>query len=282
MDELGGKVAVVTGGASGIGFAMAERFATEGMNVVVADIEEGALDAAVKTLAEHGADVIGVPTDVADAPSVSALADAALERFGAIHVVCNNAGVGGHGFTSWESGPDWQWVLGVNLWGVVHGVQTFVPILLAQNEGHIVNTASVAGLMSVPMMAPYAASKHAVLALSEALFHELSFKGSAVKVSVVCPGFVRTNIADSQRNWPAQLGPAPGIDGDDPIRQGMQQMFRGMIAGGVEPAALAEAVVDAIRTGRFMVLNDPDLARATLAFREVEIDGGDPQMPSLS
>ena len=207
MDELTGRVAVVTGGASGIGLAMAERFAAEGMRLAIADIEQDALDAAAKQLGDSGAEVLAVRTDVSQAEEVDELAARVRERFGGFHVVCNNAGVGGHGFLSWD-GPvsEWQWVLGVNLWGVINGIRAFVPSLVEQNEGHVVNTASLAGLTTIPFMAPYSATKHAVLAISEALFHELAILGSGVKVSVLCPGFVKTR----DRRGQPQLARAPG------------------------------------------------------------------------
>ncbi len=203
MREFDGRVAVVTGGASGIGFSLASAFAAEGMKIVLGDIEVPALDEAVGKLEATGAQVIGVVTDVSDAAQVQALADAAVERFGAIHIACNNAGVGGGGL-SWEA-PEamWEWVFGVNFWGVVHGMRAFVPILMQQPQAHVVNTASVAGVVAGPFMAPYNASKHAVVAISETLHHEMAMMAPQVKVSVLCPGWVRTRIADSARNRPA-------------------------------------------------------------------------------
>ncbi len=173
MRDFAGKVAVVTGAASGIGFGLASRFAEEGMRVVLADVEEPALEAAVTRLRERDFDVVGVLTDVSDADSVQALADKTLAHFGKVHVVCNNAGVGGGFGKIWEASlKDWQWALNVNLWGVIHGVRTFVPIMLEQGEdGHVVNTASIAGL--VPGTRVYSVTKHAVVALSEALYHNL-------------------------------------------------------------------------------------------------------------
>ena len=215
MQDFAGKVAVVTGGASGIGLGLARRFGAEGMRVVIGDIEEGPLAAAVAELSDAGVEVEGVVTDVSDAAQVQALADAAVARFGGVHVVCLNAGVGSGGL-SWETTTDtWEWVLGVNLWGVINGIRSFVPLLMQQDAGHIVNTASVAGLVAGPFMGPYNASKHAVVALSETLLHELAMSAGHVHVSVLCPGWVNTRIGESGRNRPgaAESGaptPRPG------------------------------------------------------------------------
>src|SRR6187200_3263330 len=203
-----GKVAVVAGAGSGIGLALAERFARGGLDVVLADVEEGALANAADRIKALGVRTLPVLTDVSDPVAVEALAGAAVERFGSVHVVCNNAGVGS-GADPWF-GPlsAWEWVLGVNLWGVIHGIRAFLPILISQGEGHIVNTASIAGLNSGsgPM---YAASKHAVVALSEELFKTTKMVGLPVGVSVLCPGWVRTAIMAADRNWPTRLGESP-------------------------------------------------------------------------
>lgn len=252
--ELEGKVAVVTGAASGIGRATAQAFAEAGMKVVLADIEEAPLVEAARALAAAGAEVVAVPTDVSDAGSVAALRDRALEAFGAVHVVHNNAGVGAGG-PLWEvTEADWQWVLGVNLMGVVHGIRAFVPLFIAAGEGHVVNTASVAGLVSSPMLGPYNASKHAVVTISETLHADLQLAGATgVGVSVVCPGFVRTRIAEAARNRPAHLGPAGGPPADGPAAAMVAQM----VAAGIDPAEVAAAVVGAVRENRFWVLTHP-------------------------
>src|SRR6478609_4697509 len=203
MDDLKGKVAVVTGGASGIGKGLAARFAAEGMNVVIADVEEPALEA---TAAELG--VVGVRTDVSDEASVQALAAAAVERFGTVHVVCNNAGVMSSADPWFGPLSAWTWLLGVNLWGVIHGVRAFLPVLAAQAEGHIVNTASIAGLYP-GFGAAYDATKHAVVAITDDLYTGMQQVGLPIGVSVLCPGWVRTNILDADRNWPAGLGDEP-------------------------------------------------------------------------
>ena len=251
MQQLNGRVAVVTGGASGIGFGLASAFAAEGMKVVVGDIEEPALDEAVAKLEVSGAEVLGVRTDVSDDSSVAALAAAAVERFGAIHVACNNAGVGGGGL-SWEAPLDtWQWVLGVNMWGVIHGIRAFVPVLMQQDEAHIVNTASIAGLAAGPFMGPYNASKHAVVALSETLYHEMAMTAPQVKVSVLCPGWVKTRIAESARNRPAGSEP---VDAEG--NAGL--ILQTFIERGMPPAELAVSVLDAIRDERFWILPHDD------------------------
>jgi NAD(P)-dependent dehydrogenase (short-subunit alcohol dehydrogenase family) len=255
VKELEGRVAVITGGASGIGLGLAHRFAAEGMKLVIGDVETAALDDAVATLRGKGAEVLGVVTDVADPDQVQALADAAVSRFGGVHVCCNNAGVGTGGL-SWEiPRATWEWVLGVNLWGVIHGIRTFVPLLVQQPEAHVVNTASIAGLVAAPFMGPYNASKHAVVAISETLHHELAMHAPHVKVSVVCPGWVRTKIADSERNRP------PHLRVDDTaatLEAAGAEMLRGFLEQGMSPDLVAGKVVTALREDRFWVLTHDD------------------------
>ncbi len=257
MDELAGRVAVITGGASGIGRALAERCAADGMHVVIADVEEAALDAAV---AELG--VTGALTDVSDASSVQALADLVRERFGRVDLLCNNAGVGGGGDIVDLQLADWQWVLGVNLWGVIHGLHAFLPQLLANAAGaHVVNTASMAGLAAFPGAAPYCASKFAVVGISETLQQELRQQGADVGVSVLCPGFVRTNIFTSQRNRPEALRSAnrPPLAAARAVND---QMIRVVEATAIAPEVVADAVLDAVRARRFWVFTHPDLVDA--------------------
>jgi len=252
MQELNGRVAVVTGGASGIGFALASAFAAEGMKVVLGDIEAPALDDAVAKLESSGAEAIGVRTDVSDDASVAALAAAAVDRFGAIHIACNNAGVGGGGL-SWEAPlSTWEWVLGVNMWGVIHGIRAFVPILMEQDEAHIVNTASIAGLAAGPFMGPYNASKHAVVALSETLYHEMALMAPQVKVSVLCPGWVRTRIAESARNRPS------GGGSDEAAEANAGLILKTFIDRGMPPEELAPQVLSAIRGEQFWILPHDD------------------------
>jgi NAD(P)-dependent dehydrogenase (short-subunit alcohol dehydrogenase family) len=257
VQDLKGKVAVVTGAASGIGNAVATRLAGEGMKVVLADIEEGPLADAEKVLADTGATVLAVPTDVTKGDQMDALAEKTYATFGTAHVIHNNAGVatGGPMWTLTEA--DWQWVLGVNLWGVIHGVRAFVPRLVEQGEGHVVNTASMAGLTSAPMMGPYNVSKHGVVTLSETLAAELALHGSPVKVSVLCPGWVNTRINEADRNRPAELQPP---DGADTTMMDMgRQLLDGLLKSGLQPSEVASRVLDAIREERFYILTHPEM-----------------------
>ncbi len=256
MTSVAGKTAFITGGASGIGFALAKRFGAAGCKVVLGDVQADALAEAVKQLESLGIEVVGVLTDVVDAASMQALADAATERFGGVHLFCNNAGVGGGGL-SWESPlSTWEWVIGVNLWGVIHGIRAFVPLLLQHDEAHIVNTASVAGLVAAPMMGAYNASKHAVVALSETLHHEFALTGANAKVSVLCPGWVRTNIATSERNRPAELREEEAADAAQVDMA--REVMAGMIDNGMDPDAVAERVFQAVRDEQFWVLTHDD------------------------
>ncbi len=261
MRYLKGKVAVVTGAASGIGRAMAERFASEGMKVVLADVEEIPLAKTHDTIIGLGAEAIAVRTDVSRWEQVEELARRSFETFGAAHVVCNNAGVSVPGPAWTVSQTDWEWILGVNLRGVVHGVRAFVPRMLAQGEGHVVNTASIAGLISVPGMSTYCASKHAVIGFSECLHHDLAlFGGGKVKVSVVCPAWVKTNIAEAERNRPE-----PSAEGqariESPQEQALSNMVRAAVAAGIPPEVVADSVVNAIVEERFWVLTHPNTKR---------------------
>ncbi|MHB8680601.1 MAG: SDR family NAD(P)-dependent oxidoreductase [Acidimicrobiales bacterium] len=254
MEELRGKVAVVTGGASGIGRAVATEAAAEGMRIVLADIEEQVLKVTADELAGNGAEVLSVVTDVSDAASVEDLRDQALSRFGAVHLVHNNAGVGAGGL-SWDMPlADWQWTFGVNLWGVVHGIRAFVPLLVEQGAGHVVNTASLAGLVSTPLMAPYNATKFAVVALSETLHKELRLMGSPVGVSVLCPAFVKTGIANSDRNKPewARRGDPPAAE------QQMRGVIHQLVDSGIDPAVVGARVIDAVKTDTFYILTHPE------------------------
>lgn len=264
MKEFRNKVAVVTGAASGIGRAMAERFAREGMRVVLADIEKDALDETAHQISHLGADTLAVVTDVSSAYSVEALAHATLGRFGGVHVVCNNAGVGSPPGPIWERTiADWEWVLGANLWGVIHGIRVFVPILLRQGgEGHIVNTASMAGLLSSPYLGIYNATKHAVLTMSETLFAELALAGSQVKVSVLCPGFVKTGIGESERN---RTDDQPAATPSNPA---IVEGIRNLIAAGIPPEQVAERVFEAVRDEQLYILTHPEFKPMIRAWYE--------------
>ncbi len=275
MQELSGKVAVVTGSASGIGLGLARRWAAEGMRVVLADVEEVALKQAESDLRASGAEVLAVATDVSSAESVEALAAAAEAHFGAVHLVCNNAGVGGGGPMATLTHAQWEWVLGVNLWGVIHGISAFLPRMLAQGEGHIVNTASVAGLLSAPGMGPYCASKFAVVAISESLHLELSMQSAPVKVSVLCPGWVSTNIHDADRNWPARLGPAP-VRNQEPTSEAARELFRQSLARGKSPDEVAGLVADAVKHDQFWILTDRGMASRAIDRAQGIVNGTNP------
>lgn len=273
--NLGGKVAVVTGAASGIGLAMARRFAAEGMQVALADIDETALTTAAEQLAgEVGEEnVAAVPTDVRDPDAVDALAAATFEQFGTAHVVCNNAGVALGGL-SWEVSPDrWRWIVEVNLLAVANGIRSFVPRLIEQGEGHVVNTASAAGMLTGPGVSPYFATKHAVVALSESLWFDLQMTGNpGVGVSVLCPEWVRTQIADSERLRPDDVEPADVEAGTGPID--IRAAVEGLVDTGIEPEEVAGLVVDAVRRDRFWIFtHDSTLPTARKRWEAIESDG---------
>jgi NAD(P)-dependent dehydrogenase (short-subunit alcohol dehydrogenase family) len=257
MNDLSGKVAVVTGAASGIGLALATRFAEEGMRLVLADVEAAPLEAARAALAARGAKAIAVGTDVSREENVKRLADAAFEAWGGVHVLCNNAGVsGGFGADGVWNVPaeDWEWVLGVNFSGVLYGIRQFVPRMLARSEaGHIVNTASVAGLVTGATGAPYSVSKHGVVALSEHLYKDLKARGAKLSASVLCPGWVDTKILDSARNRPDESEPA-GEAQATPEQLARLAAVRAFLKAGFRPEAIAGLVVDAIRSDTFYIV----------------------------
>jgi NAD(P)-dependent dehydrogenase (short-subunit alcohol dehydrogenase family) len=277
MQDLAGKVAVVTGAASGIGLALCHRLGADGMRVMMADVEEAALAAAAESVAARGVETATAVTDVSDAASVDALARATLARFGAVHVVCNNAGVS-RGGPAWKIPlPMWEWIVAVNVFGVVHGIRSFLPHLIAQGEGHVVNTASVGGLLAGPWMSPYHATKHAVVAISESLYHELAALGSPVRVSVLCPGSVRTKIHEAYRNWPARYGPWPG-EQDSPGIANWRRAVAATVEAGLDPAVVAEAVRDAITGDRFWILTHPEFGRAVLDKYSGAVQGRNPRL----
>ncbi|MXX48177.1 MAG: SDR family NAD(P)-dependent oxidoreductase [Chloroflexi bacterium] len=276
MREFAGKTAVITGGASGMGYAFAERFAAEGMNVVLGDIETDALNAAVTRLEQQERNVLGVEVNTMRRETLENLRDQAVDRFGKIHVLCNNAGVtsredaGIGAYPVWEV-PDstWEWVMGVNFWGVLYGVQVFVPHMLDHGEtGHIVNTSSVMGL--VPSGSAYGVAKHGVLTLTEGLWHHLRAAESNVSASVLCPGFVNTQITEAERNRPEEFGET--IEGT-----AEQRAFFGQLLGeGMEPSDVAELVWQAMVDDRLYILPHEgwrDIVRGRV---EAILDGGEP------
>jgi NAD(P)-dependent dehydrogenase (short-subunit alcohol dehydrogenase family) len=255
--QLAGKTAFVTGGASGIGFALGRAFAEAGMRVMLADIEADALAAAVESLRDLGPGVRGVACDVADPVGVERAAEASCEAFGKIHVVCNNAGVGGGSGIDNISLDTWRWVLDVNLMGVVHGIRAFLPRIRAHDEGgHIVNTASMAGLLSGFGLSPYTASKFAVVAMSEGLATQL--KPLGIGVSVLCPGFVRTRISESGRSRPERYGPARTPDPASPAGALTAQIAE-LVQSGLDPSGVAARVLAAIREDELYVFTHPEI-----------------------
>lgn len=259
MRELSGKTAFVTGGASGIGFALGRAFAEAGMKVMLADIEADALDTAVKSL--HNSDVRGVACDVTDPASVEHAAKASFEAFGNVHVVCNNAGVAAGGGIDNISLDNWKWVLDVNLMGVLHGIRAFLPHIRAHGEGgHFVNTASMAGMVSGLGFSPYHASKFAVVTMSEGLAIQL--KPLGIGVSVLCPGFVRTRIGESARNRPEQYGPAQTLDPASPAAALVAQIAQ-LIESGLDPADVAAKVLKAIREDELYIFTHPEMRAET-------------------
>lgn len=258
MKDFKDKIAVVTGAASGIGRGMAEVFIEAGMKVVLADVDETNLNTTVSALNDAGANVLGVTTDVSQPIQVKQLAQKTLDAFGAVHVLCNNAGVGYGGQNTWEIPLEtWQWVMGVNLMGTIHGIHHFLPIMLDQGtEGHIVNTSSIAGLVANGFNISYAVSKHAVVALTEALHLELMMQGANIKVSLLCPGIVNTDIMESSlRNRPADVPPPPDSSAEEAV---FVDAYKTWIAHGLEPKMVGQQVLDAIKEERLYVITTND------------------------
>lgn len=283
MKSFHDRVAVITGGAGGLGRAMAERFAREGMKIVLADIDAAALDRTAAEMRSAGARVLAVRTDVSQSADVESLARATLAEFGAVHLVANNAGVGPLGAV-WESTErDWLWTLGVNLWGVIHGVRVFAPILLEQaaksgTEGHIVNTASVAGLISPPGMGAYNVSKHAVVALTETLHHDLARCTDRVRCSLLCPAYVPTGIADSERNRPEALRDPNHVKSEEQraLEEGLRKAVQ---SGKISAADVAERVFEAVRDERFYILTHERIKSAIAARMEDLLAAANPRNP---
>ena len=274
MKMLEGRIAAVTGAASGLGRAMALAFAGEGMHAALADVDEPGLQSTLNEVQSRGVRAFAMRVDVSRYQDVESFCSKAIAQFGATHVVCNNAGVSPLGAV-WENTlADWQWILGVNLWGVIHGVRAFVPGLIAQLEGHLVNTASVAGLISPPGMGAYNVTKHAVVALSESLHHDLRLRGSPVGVSVLCPAYVPTGIADSERNRPRELlNP-----GKSPSKE-EAMLKKAMASGKLSADDVARAVVTAVKEERFYVLTHPRIKGAIRARMEDILDERAPRNP---
>lgn len=262
MKDFKDKVAVITGGASGLGLAMARRFAAEGMKLVLADVEEEALRKVETEFRKAGTPVIGIRTDVSRAQDVERLAEKTLATFGGVHLLCNNAGVGPGGVVWENTVADWEWVLGVNLWGVIHGVRVFLPILLRQDtDCHVVNTASVAGMLSVPNMGIYCVSKHAVVTLTECLYHDLAQRHARVGVSLLCPAYVPTGIIDSERNRPALLRNAQRVK--TPEESAREEVMRkAVLSGKISAEQVAQMVFSAVESNRFYILTHPKIKAA--------------------
>ena len=257
MEQLEGRVAVVTGAASGIGRGIARRAAKERMRIVVADVEATVLDDVATELAGTGAEVLAVPTDVSKQDRVEALAEQVYDRFGAAHLLCNNAGVFQGGIAWQRTLADWEWVMGVNFWGVLHGIRSFVPRMLeGGDEGHVVNTSSLAGLVSFGYSGPYVASKFAVVGLTECLAHDLAGQGAPIGASVLTPGLVDTRIAYSTRNRPDE----PPSEAQAPDHHFVEQALQDMTGNeGRHPDEVGDLVIDAVREGKFFI-NTTDAA----------------------
>ena len=269
MKSFKDRVAVVTGAASGIGFALAERFAAEGMKIVMADIEATALASAEAALRGKAPAVLATEVDVARSEDMERLARETYAAFGAAHVLCNNAGVAVIGAAHEHSLADWQWVINVNLWGVIHGVRAFLPRMLAGgDEGHIVNTASMAGLTTAPFMSVYDVTKHGVVALSESMYKELRVASAPIGVSVVCPGLIDTNIMRSSRNRPPDLA-EEGKAG--PMAQAFGQALSDRLAGGYPPSEVAEQVIGGIREDRFYIVPAQPEMKSRIAARAQDL-----------
>ena len=254
MQQLAGKVAVVTGGASGIGKAIARRLASQGMSVVIADVEQATLESSA---AEIGA--VGIRTDVSSFASVQALADEVQRRFGCVHLLCNNAGVASTARVADMALADWEWLLGVNLWGVIHGIKAFLPLLKANPDGgHLVNTASVAGFHVTPEIGGYTVSKFAVVALSETLALELHADGSRVAVTILCPGPVSTRLGSSQRNRPVSHSNGAFVDRD------LEAMDTGGAMRWIDPDTVADVLLQAMQRGDLYAFTHPELASLVL------------------
>ncbi len=255
MRKFDGRVAVITGGASGIGLALAHRFGAEGMKLVIADIDQPALKTATAELEAAGYEVLAQRTDVSKEADIQALADASVARFGAVHLLCNNAGVGGFQRFETTSAATWEWTIGVNLWGVVNGCRIFLPILEAQDEAHILNTASVAGVYSYPFLHPYNVAKAGVVALTEGMWREFAMSKPNVGVSVLLPASVDTAIVRDERNAPAGHVTRAAAD---PALEEFRTMYVAGIAAGMSPKDVAETTLAGIKARDIHIFSHPE------------------------
>ncbi len=279
--NLEGRVAAITGAASGFGRELARLGARQRMRLALADVQRDALDVVVNELKRAGAVVISDVVDVAQSAQVQRFAEHAFSAFGNVHVLMNNAGVGGGGYLWENTARDWQWVMGVNLMGVVHGVQHFVPRMLESNQrgepGHVVNTASIAGWLAAPLMGVYNVSKHAVVALSETLYHDLNLAGSTIGVSVLCPAFVPTGIAQSHRVRPAELLNADALTASQRIAQSASE--KAVASGRITAEEIAQLTFDAVRDSRFYVFTHPQILPSLRARFDAVLAGAAPADP---
>lgn len=282
MQDLNGRTAVITGGASGIGLAMAHRFGAAGMNLVLGDIETDALDAAADELGATGYEVAAMRLDVSDLDGVRAFEEFARESFGNVHLLGNNAGVGAGGPVADPDNLDlWKWTIDINLWGVIYGCKVFMPAMLEHGEGsHIVNTASMAGHLSAPLMGPYNISKYGVVALSETIAKEMAMMQTDLGVSVLCPAFVQTKIATSDRNLPDDIKDAHGRDAEDTT--GTQSVIEQLVASGIPTADVADAVHDAVVNGEFWILTHDEAKPAIIERARQIVEGVNPPLTGFA
>ncbi|MCJ7606167.1 MAG: SDR family NAD(P)-dependent oxidoreductase, partial [Dehalococcoidales bacterium] len=283
------KVAVVTGAASGIGWGLAEHCAREGMKVVLADIEEAALKAAEETLKDNGADVLAIPTDVSKHSDIEALAKRSIDTYGGVHLLFNNAGVQAGASVRqplWENTmADWEWVMGVNLWGVIYGIEVFLPIMLQQNTPcHVVNTSSMAGLIAEPQLVIYSVTKAGIIKLSEGLYLQLKRQNAPIGVSVLCPAFVSSRLGDAERNRPPALQNPP--EAPQPLENLEQpsliKQFQHTAAKVLSPEQSAEIVFRSIREDRFYIMTDPLVTMLFKQRAENILEGNNPEMPRIA